>query len=118
MAIIPTAPSYWSLNLAQAFLLIAYEIFLAAQGAEGELPTGRRAAAPATGEDLESMYAALEAGLGRIGFFKGARRPEAVLRTLRTLFGRAQLDVRESRLVRAIGFEIGHYLDRLASGRP
>jgi TrmH family RNA methyltransferase len=55
VAIIPTAPSYWSLNLAQAFLVIAYEIFLAAEGAEGELPTGRRAAAPATGDDLESM---------------------------------------------------------------
>jgi tRNA/rRNA methyltransferase len=117
VAIIPTAPSYWSLNLAQAFLIIAYEIFLAAEGAEGELPTGRRAAAPATGEDLESMYAALEDGLARIRFFKGARQPEAVLRTLRTVMGRARLDVRESRLVRAIGFEIGHYLDRLGSGR-
>ena len=118
VAVIPTAPSYWSLNLAQAFLVIAYEIFLAAEGGAGELPKGRRAAAPARGEDLESMYAALEDGLARIRFFKGARQPEAVLRTLRTVLGRAELDVRESRLVRAIGFEIGHYLDRLASGRP
>lgn len=113
VAIIPTAPDYWSLNLAQAFLILAYEIFLAAEGGAGELPRGRRAAAPATGEDLESMYGALEAGLARIRFFKGARQPEAVLRTLRTILGRARLDVRESRLVRAIGFEIGHYLDRL-----
>lgn len=118
VAIIPTAPSYWSLNLAQAFLLIAYEVFLAAEGGTGELPRGRRAAAPASGGDLESMYAALERGLGRIGFFKGARRPEAVLRTLRTVLGRARLDVRESRLVRAIGYEIGHYLDRLDRDRP
>jgi TrmH family RNA methyltransferase len=117
VAIIPTAPDYWSLNLAQAFLILAYEIFLAAEGGVGELPRGRRAAAPATGEDLESMYQALETGLARIRFFKGARQPEAVLRTLRTVLGRASLDVRESRLVRAIGFEIGHYLDRLAGGR-
>ena len=117
IAIIPTAPDYWSLNLAQAFLILAYEIFMAAEGGAGELPKGRRAAAPATGEDLDSMYQALEQGLARIRFFKGARQPEAVLRTLRTVLGRSDLDVRESRLVRAIGFEIGHYLDRLASGR-
>jgi len=80
---------------------------------EGELPRGRRATDAATRADLESMYAALEDGLGRIGFFKGARRPEAVLRTLRTVLGRAELDVREARLIRAIGFEIGHYLDRV-----
>jgi tRNA/rRNA methyltransferase/tRNA (cytidine32/uridine32-2'-O)-methyltransferase len=117
IAVIPTAPDYWSLNLAQAFLILAYEIFLAAEGGTGALPKGRRAAEPATGEDLDSMYQALEQGLARIRFFKGARQPEAVLRTLRTVLGRADLDVRESRLVRAIGFEIGHYLDRLAAGR-
>ena len=114
---IPTDPGYWSLNLAQAFLLVAYELFLTAGGGAGELPRGRRATAPATRADLESMYAALEDGLGRIEFFKGARRPEAVLRTLRTVLGRADLDAREARLVRAIGFEIGHYLDRTV-GRP
>jgi TrmH family RNA methyltransferase len=109
---IPTDPQYWSLNLAQAFLVIAYELFLVAGGAAGELPKGRREAEPATHAELERMYGALEAGLGRIGFFKGARQPEAVLRTLRTALGRAELDTREARLIQAIGFEIGHYLDR------
>ena len=112
VSIIPTAPDYWSLNLAQAFLVTAYEIFLAAGGADGDLPTGRRATDPATGEDLERMYSALQEGLSRIHFFKGARQPEAVLRTLRTAIGRTDLDVREARLIQAIGFEIGHYLDR------
>jgi tRNA/rRNA methyltransferase/tRNA (cytidine32/uridine32-2'-O)-methyltransferase len=111
---IPTDPQYWSLNLAQAFLVVAYEIFLAAGGAAGELPRGRREAEPATHADLEKMYGALEEGLRRIGFFKGARQPEAVLRTLRTALGRADLDTREARLIQAIGFEIGHYLDRLS----
>jgi tRNA C32,U32 (ribose-2'-O)-methylase TrmJ len=58
------------------------------------------------------MYDALHQGLARIDFFK-ARKPEAVLRTLRTVLDRAELDRRESRLIRAIGFEIGHYLDRI-----
>ena len=112
VAIIPTEPEYWSLNLAQAFLVTAYEIFIAAGGATGDLPRGRRATDPATGEELESMYAAVQEGLTRIRFFKGARQPEAVLRTLRTVLGRADLDAREARLIQAIGFEIGNYLDR------
>ena len=113
VVIIPTAPEYWSLNLAQAFLVVAYEIYLAATGGEEELPRGRRATDAATGQEMESMYAALEEGLARIRFFKGARQPEAVLRTLRTVLARTDLDTREARLIRAIGFEIGHYLDRL-----
>lgn len=109
---IPTAPDHSSLNLAHACLLVSYELFLAAGGGRPELPRGRRATAPAAHEDLESMYHALEEGLARIHFFKGTRQPATVLRTLRTVLGRADLDEREARLVRAIGFEICHYLDR------
>ena len=43
--------------------------------AGAELPRGRRATDPATREELESMYCALEDGLARIRFFKGTRRP-------------------------------------------
>jgi tRNA/rRNA methyltransferase/tRNA (cytidine32/uridine32-2'-O)-methyltransferase len=110
--VVPTDTSYSSLNLAQACLVVCYEIFLAAGGEKAPLPTGRRESTPARHEDLESMFAALEGGLERIEFFK-SRRPEAVLRTLRTVLSRSGLDLRESRLLRAIGFEIGHYLDRM-----
>ena len=113
VAIIPTDPDYSSLNLAQACLVLAYEIFLAAGGSEQELPTGRRATDPATREELELMYDALREGLARIDFYKGARRPEAVVRTLRTILGRAELDTREARLLAAVGFEIRHYLERV-----
>lgn len=112
VAIVPTDPDYSSLNLAQAALVLMYEVFLAAGGAEQALPTGRRATRPATRGELEEMYDALRDGLERIRFFKGTRRPEAVIRTLRKILARAELDRRESRLLAAIGFEIGHYLDR------
>lgn len=112
VAVVPTDPDYSSLNLAQAALLLCYEIFLASGEGTAELPKGRRATVPATRADLETMYRALADGLARIDFFKGTRRDAAVLRTLRTILGRAALDRRESRLVGAIGFEIGHYLDR------
>lgn len=117
-AIIPTSPEYSSLNLAQAVLLLSYEIFLAAGGHEGELPRGRRSTRPATVEELENTYAALEEGLHRIEFYK-AREPSAVLRTLRTLISRAEPDLQEAGLLRGIGYEIGYYLDRIerTSGR-
>lgn len=113
VAIIPTHPDYSSLNLAQACLVLSYEIFLAAGGSIDEMPTGRRQTRPARSADLEDMYGALEEGLERIEFFK-SRHPDTVLRTLRTALARADLGLREARLIRAIGFEIGHYLDRVA----
>lgn len=112
IAIVPTDPQYWSLNLAQAALLVMYEVFLAAGGADQPLPEGKRATRAATREELEEMYEALRGGLESIQFYK-SRKPESVLRTLRTVLGRAELDLREARLVRAIGFEIDHYMERI-----
>lgn len=114
VVIIPTEPDYSSLNLAQACLVMAYEAFLADQSDDlDDLPRGRRATRPPNRAELEQMYEALEGGLGRIEFFK-AREPAAVMRTLRTIIARGEPDLREARLIAAIGFEIGHYIDRLA----
>lgn len=117
VSVIPTDPEYSSLNLAQACLVHAYEIFLAVGAFEQDLPRGRRSTRPPTQEELEKTYEALEDGLGRIEFFK-ARKPAAVMRTLRTIVARAKPDLRESRLLAAIGYEIGHYLDRNAPSEP
>lgn len=117
IAIIPTDTEYSSLNLAQAGMVIAYEIFVAAQGSVPEsdlLPEGKRAriTRAATSEDMEEMYDALRDGLDRIDFFK-ARQDVSVMRTLRTMLHRSEPSLREARLVRAIGFEITNYLDRV-----
>lgn len=112
VAVVPTDPEYSSLNLAQACLVLAYELFLAAGGGDLDLPEGKRATRPASREELEQMYEALRQGLERIEFFK-ARQPRSVLRTIRTVLGRAEPDLREARLLRAVGFEISNYLDRV-----
>lgn len=112
VTIIPTDPDYASLNLAQACLVLAYEVFLAMGEGEEPLPRGRRATRPPTQEELEEMYAAIQDGLMRIDFYK-AREPAAVMRTLRTILSRAEPDLRESRLLAAIGHEIRHYIDRI-----
>ena len=114
IAIVPTASEYSSLNLAQACLVLCYEIFLTATD-EAPLPGYKRDAGPASHADLEQMYAALEQGFHRIDFFKGDRHPEGVLRTLRTLLSRADPDLREVRLVRAVGYEMARYFERTAT---
>lgn len=118
--VIPTDSAYASLNLAQACLLVCYELLLAAAAfaPADELGRGKkaRAAEAAPQADLERMYAALEDGLTRIAFFKGTREPVAVLRTLRGLLGRAVPSEREAKLLQAMGREIGSYLDRRQRG--
>ncbi len=116
VAIVPTDPEFSSLNLAQACLTFAYELFLATEGETEPLPVGRRAEDPPTREELEQMYGALQDGLDRIRFFKGTRPPESVMRALRTVVARAEPDRREARLLAAIGYEIGNYLDRTRPG--
>ena len=114
VTIIPTDPGFSSLNLAQAALVLAYELFMAIDGGDAELPAGRRATRPPTHAEMERTFSALATGLGRIDFYK-SRRPEAVMRTLRTVLARARPDMREARLIAAIGYEISNYLDRLDS---
>jgi TrmH family RNA methyltransferase len=111
VTIIPT-DEYSSLNLAQACLVLAYEVFLAVGAGQDPLPKGRRATRLPTQEELEKTYAALADGLERIDFYK-ARKPEAVMRTLRTLIARAEPDLREAKLIAAIGYEIRHHLERI-----
>lgn len=111
VVIIPTSVEHSSLNLAQAALVMAYEVFLAIDGGVEEMPKGRRATRPPTNEELEETFDALADGLGRIEFYK-ARKPQAVMRTLRTIVARAEPDLREARLLAAVGYEIGNYLDR------
>jgi len=112
VVIIPTHEDYSSINLAQACLVLAYETFLASGAGDSTLPRGRRATRAPTQEELELTYLALEKGLGRVEFFK-ARKPAAVMRTLRTLIARAEPDLRESKLLAAVGFEVAHYVDRI-----
>ncbi len=115
VAIIPTDPAYSSLNLAQAGLVLAYEMYLAAQGDLPPLPRGKRTTGPATRERMETMFRALEEAMDRVEFFH-AREAEGVMRTFRTLFSRAELDQQEAGLVQAMAFEVRKYVDRALAG--
>lgn len=107
---IPTSPKHPSLNLAQAFTIMAYELFRA-RGTAPTFKPPRRRAAPATQEDYELMFADAEAALERIEFFK-TRNPATVLRTVREVGRRVPLDRREAKLMRAMCIEVVRFLDR------
>lgn len=107
---IPTNPKHPSLNLAQAVLLICYELRMAAEGNQ-PLPTSRRSAPPATTAELNAMFDDMETALDLIDFFK-KRKPEMIMRTVRVAGRRASLNQREAKLFRAAAIEVRKYLER------
>lgn len=106
---IPTDPAYASLNLAQAVLLVAYELRMA-----GDLPpepARQRQLRPADAAQLEGLFGALERALWAVEFFK-SNQAESGLRTLRSLVHRAEPDAREVALLKAMALETLSFLRR------
>jgi tRNA C32,U32 (ribose-2'-O)-methylase TrmJ len=58
------------------------------------------------------MFVDVERALWTIDFFK-SRNTESVMRTLRELGHRADLDQREAGFVRAIAIEVGKFVGRM-----
>jgi TrmH family RNA methyltransferase len=107
---IPTNPAHASLNLAQAFCVMAYELFVQRQDLPALKPP-RKTAPPATHEDLQQLVEAAERALWAIEFFK-TKNAELVMRTLRSIVHRVPLDRREAKLARAMCYEVVHFLER------
>jgi TrmH family RNA methyltransferase len=105
---IPTDPSNRSLNLAQAVLIVAYELW---QAAEQPTPAPRRSAQPADAAQLEGLFGAAERALWGIEFFKSTSSA-TIMRSLRGLIHRAEPDAREAALLRAIALETLNFLRR------
>jgi tRNA/rRNA methyltransferase/tRNA (cytidine32/uridine32-2'-O)-methyltransferase len=107
---IPTT-THASLNLAQAVLLCAYELHLAAGDATRVLPGPRKASPPPRAEDYERFFTEAHQALDAIQFFK-TRYAEHIMRSLRTLTFRAAPDARELSLLRAVALEVVRFLER------
>ncbi len=101
---IPTDPAYSSLNLAQAVLLVLYELRMAAVG-----PPPPASAVPVppvpTAAELSDLEQAWTVALTELDFFE-TRNPAIPLRRLRRLLHRAQPDRREVAMLRAIAHSI------------
>jgi TrmH family RNA methyltransferase len=111
---IPASGAYGSLNLAQAVLVCAYELFLAAAETVATGPAAAPARGLAASERLELMYGKLEAALRRIGFLR-ADTAEHMMRTVRRMLGRAGLDEREVRVVLGLARQLAWYGTRGAA---
>jgi TrmH family RNA methyltransferase len=110
----PTHPDHASINLAQAVLLVAYELRLATGAGEAG---GSEDAAPdqATAGELEAAVQDLRAALLDAGYLDPAN-PDLILAELRRLLARAAPTRREVTLLRGLARQVG-WAGRVARGR-
>ena len=97
---IPADPGHSSLNLAQAVQVVAYELRMAALAAPGG-SARERADRPATVQDMEGLYAHLEAAALASGFLDPAD-PKKLRERWRRLFSRAALEREEVNILRGL----------------
>jgi TrmH family RNA methyltransferase len=105
---IPTDASQPSLNLAQAVLVLAYEI------RQGAFPAVAGPEPRASAGELEGALQDLRTALLDVGFLNPAN-PEAILAELRALASRAAPTPREVTLLRGLARQIG-WAARIARG--
>jgi TrmH family RNA methyltransferase len=109
---IPTDSAHPSLNLAQAVLILAYELRLAALGPEG--PARDLPVAPAG--DVEAAVQDLREALLGVGYLN-PQNPEAILAELRHLLVRARPSPREVDLVRGLARQVRWAVGSIARDR-
>ena len=112
VATIAANPRYSSLNLAAAVQLVAWELRMAAAG--GDVWSAPRFA-PATHDDLQSLYAHATRTLTALAFFD-PQRPRRLLPRLRRLFARAHLEREEVNILRGILARIDAVCERHERG--
>lgn len=95
---IPGNPDYFSLNLAQAVQVAAYEIF---SHTDADLSRLTPAAHPATASQIDGLTEHLEQTLHQIDFFR-RRNAERMMRRLHALFQRAAPEQEDIDLLRGI----------------
>jgi TrmH family RNA methyltransferase len=112
LLVVPTDAEHASLNLAQAVLLICYELRQAQLAAAAPpLPRPKRTTTAADWEELQRTFADWQRALATIEFFK-SRNEHMIMRSLRAVLRRAQPTDREVKLLRAIAIEVRKFFER------
>lgn len=114
---IPTNPDHTSMNLGHAAVIVFYEIRRAV-GRRFDL--GQRdlsikphdQAPPATTAQTEEFFGTWEKAMEIIGMFRGVD-PTSRMRSYRGVFHRADMDLRELRLLEASAYRVLYYARRL-----
>jgi tRNA/rRNA methyltransferase len=106
---IPSSKVFPSLNLAQAVMVLCYELFQ---------PSGEDEVDPslfARAEQLHGMFDHMEETLLGIGFLD-PKDPKRIMRVIRKMFGRNQLDEREVRILHGIWSQMNWHLKNKVKG--
>jgi tRNA/rRNA methyltransferase len=106
---IPSSELFPSLNLAQAVMILCYELFQASETIENPLPV------LAPSGHIERMFEHMEKILIEIGFLNSGH-PEGIMRAVRHLFGKSQLEDREVRILQGIWSQMDWYLKKKGKG--
>jgi tRNA/rRNA methyltransferase len=105
---IPAHPIFGSLNLAQAVLLVCYELYVTTAGQPlSSLPT------LATVAEIERLYNRMREVLRRIGFLHGSD-PERMMGYFRRFFARHGLKSRDVKIFLGVFRQIEWYISRHA----
>lgn len=99
---IPCNSEYSSLNIAAAVQIVCYELFIAADLQQDTPIVGDKGEAPlATVAQMESFYTHLYQTLTEIGFMH-PDKSKSIMRRLRRIYNRIQLDTKELDILRGI----------------
>lgn len=101
---VPQASEHPSLNLSQAVMLLAYEIYHASLG---EIPKPKYNLA--TVHEVENVLKHLAESLDKIGFRPHQGDPDSFLRSLRRVIARAPLEKRDCNVLHRICQQIDRY---------
>jgi TrmH family RNA methyltransferase len=115
MVRIPTDSAQPSLNLAQAVLLLAYELRLGFLSGPAAARPAEEAEPRASAGEVEQAVAELREGLVEIGYLD-AQNPDRILAELRGLLTRARPTAREVLLLRGLARQSA-WAGRVARGR-
>ena len=105
IASVPQASEHPSLNLAQAVMIFAYEIYTASLGT---VPVPRQNLA--TVHEVESLLGHMSTSLAKGGFRPHQGDSESFLRSLRRVLGRAPLEQRDVNVLHRICQQIDYYV--------
>ena len=103
---IPAHPTFGSLNLAQAVLLVCYELYVSA-GTQPLTPPPRLA----TTAEVERLYARMHKVLHHVGFLHGSN-PDRMMGYFRRFFARFGLKSRDVKVFLGVFRQIEWYINR------
>jgi tRNA/rRNA methyltransferase len=108
---IPTSPEYLSLNLSHAVCIVGYELFGQVAGSRIE-PVAKQMATRAS---MERMYETMRELYFKVGFLDKVN-PQRMMKMIRNIYGRSEIDDREGRILLGVLKQINWYINKFGTG--